>query len=91
MLLVKIDCPHYFCKNTKTINSKIIAPMWNDELELPDGSYSASDIQDYFEYTIKKKHKALTTNPPIHAYINRINIRLVFKIKYTFKLELQTP
>ena len=57
MLLVKIDYPHYFCKNTKTINSKIIAPMWNDELELPDGSYSASDSQDYFEYTIKKSTK----------------------------------
>ena len=24
-----------------------------DEFELPDGSYSVSDIQDYFEYIIK--------------------------------------
>ena len=32
---------------------KISAPTWNDELELPDGSYSISDIQDYFEYIIK--------------------------------------
>ena len=29
---------------------KISAPTWNDEFELPDGSYSISDIQDYFEY-----------------------------------------
>ena len=29
---------------------KISAPTWNDEFELPDGSYSVSDIQDYFEY-----------------------------------------
>ena len=29
---------------------KIPAPTWNDKLELPDGSYSVSDIQDYFEY-----------------------------------------
>ena len=26
------------------------APTWNDEFELPDGSYSVSDIQDYFKY-----------------------------------------
>ena len=25
-------------------------PTWNGESELPDGSYSVSDIQDYFEY-----------------------------------------
>ena len=29
---------------------KISAPTWNDEFELPDGSYSVSDIQDYFKY-----------------------------------------
>ena len=28
---------------------KILAPTWNDEFELPDGSCSVSDIQDYFE------------------------------------------
>ena len=28
---------------------KISTPTWNDKSELPDGSYSASDIQDYFE------------------------------------------
>ena len=33
---------------------KIISPTWNDEFELPDGSYSVSDIQDYIEYIIKK-------------------------------------
>ena len=32
------------CKNNKLI---IIVPTWNDEFELPDGSYSVSDIQDY--------------------------------------------
>ena len=29
---------------------KIPAPTWNDKFELPDGSYSVPDIQDYFEY-----------------------------------------
>ena len=32
----------------------------NDEFELPDGSYSVSDIQDYIEYIIKKE---TSTNP----------------------------
>ena len=45
---------YYTSKNIKsTYNNnkfKISAPTWNDEFELPDGSYSLSDIQDYFEY-----------------------------------------
>ena len=39
------------CNNNKF---KISAPTWNDKLELPDGSYSVSDIQGYFEYILKK-------------------------------------
>ena len=66
---------------------KIIAPTWNDEFELPDGSYSVSDIQDYIEY-ILKKGKALPRNLPIHIYINRISNRLVTKIEDGYKLEL---
>ena len=31
---------------------KISAPTWYDEFDLPDGSYSVPDIQDYFEYII---------------------------------------
>ena len=52
--------------------------------------YSVSDIQDYIEYIIKK-HEILTAIPPIHVYINRINNRLLFKIKDGYKLELHTP
>ena len=38
----------------KAINKfKISAPTWNDNFELPDGSYSVSNIQDYFEYILK--------------------------------------
>ena len=73
-------------KNNKL---KITAPMSNDDFELPDGSYSVSDIHDYIKYIIKK-HETLTTNPPIHMYINRINNRLMFKIKDGYKLDLQT-
>ena len=64
--------------------------MQNDEVELLDGSYSVSDIQDYIKYFIKK-HETLPTNPPICIYIHRINSRLVFKIKDGYKLGLQTP
>ena len=38
-----------------------------------------------------KKYEKWTTITPIHVYINRINNRLVFKIKYVYKLELQIP
>ena len=30
------------------------APTWNEDFELPNGSHSISDIQDYFEYIFKK-------------------------------------
>ena len=39
------------CNNNKF---KIYTPTWSEEFELPDGSYSISDIQDYFEYILKK-------------------------------------
>ena len=38
-------------------NFKISAPTWNDNFGLHDESYSISDIQDYFEYIIKKSMK----------------------------------
>ena len=43
-------------KNSKF---KISAPTWNEEFELPDGSYSISDIQDYFEYIFKNRVKTM--------------------------------
>ena len=57
---------------------------------MPDGSYSISDIQDYFEFIIKK-HKTLAENPPIRNYPNKIKNRIVFKIKTGHKLELLSP
>ena len=38
---------------------KISAPTWNENFELPDGSYSVSDIQDYFEYILKSMRQLL--------------------------------
>ena len=76
-------------KQYKSNKLKIIAPTWNDKLELLDGFYSVSYIQDYIEYIIKK-HESSKINPPIHVYINIINSRLVFR-KDRYKLGLQTP
>ena len=50
---------------------KISAPTWNDTFDLPDGSYSIEDIEDYFEF-IMKKHETLTENPPFQIYPNKI-------------------
>ena len=66
------------------------APTWNETFDLPDGSYSISDIQDYFEFIIKK-HQTLTENPSIQIYPDKIKNRIIFKIKNGCKLELLTP
>ena len=85
---------YYTWKNIKSEYNnnkfKISAPTWNDTFDLPNGSYSISDIQDYFEFIIKK-HKTLTENPPVEIYVNRIKNRIVFRIKTWYKLELLTP
>ena len=76
-------------KSYKNNKFKISAPAWNEEFELPDGSYSISDIQDYFEY-ILKKHGENTVNPSIRIYTNKIENRITFKIKTGYYLELLT-
>ena len=48
---------------------KISAPTWNDKFDLPDGSFSVSDIQDYFEY-ILKKHRENNGKPSVQIYVN---------------------
>ena len=44
-------------KSYKNNKFKISAPTWNEKFELPDGLYSVSDIQDYFEYILKTWRK----------------------------------
>ena len=82
---------YYIWKNIKSEYNKskikISTPTWNDEFDLPDGSYSVADIQDYFEYIIKK-HETIADNPPVKIYVNKIKKRIVFKIKSGYKLEL---
>ena len=75
---------YYTRKNIKSEYNKnkfkVSAPTWNNSFDLPDGSYSIADIQEYFEFIIKK-HKTLTENPPVQIYPNKIKNRIVFKIK----------
>ena len=68
---------------------KISTPTWNDKFELPDGSYSISDIQNYFEY-ILKKHGEDIDKPSVQISVNKIENRVTFKIKNGYSLELLT-
>ena len=75
---------YYLWKNIKESyrnnKFKISAPTLNEEFELHDGSYSVSDIQEYFEY-ILKEHETVTDNPSIWIYVNKIETTSTFKIK----------
>ena len=70
---------YYTWRNIKSSHNnnkfKISAPTLNDEFALPDGSYSVSDIQDYFEY-ILGKHE-----PSVQTYVKKIENRIAFKMK----------
>ena len=74
------------CNNNKF---KTSAPTWSEEFESPDGSYEISDIEDYFEYVLKK-HIENVDNPSIRIYVNKIKNRITFKIKSRHYLELLT-
>ena len=85
---------YYTWKNIKSSYNnnkfKISAPTWNDKFELPDGLYSVSNIQDYFEY-ILKKHEENTDKSSVQIHVNKIENRVAFKIKNGYSLELLTP
>ena len=57
---------------------------------MPYGSYSVSNIPDYFEY-ILKKHGENIDKPSVQIYVNKIENRITFKIKNGYSLELLTP
>ena len=86
--LINLSIFYYTWKNIKADYNnnkfKITAPTWNDTFDLPDGSYSISDIQDYFEFIIKR-HETLTENPTIQIYPNKI------KNRTDYILELLSP
>ena len=74
----------------KIINLKYQLLQWNEEFELPDVSYCISDILHCFEYIIRK-HKTFTDIPLVRIYINKREVRITFKIKARYYLELFLP
>ena len=84
---------YYTWKNIKSSYNnnkfKVSAPTWSEEFNLPDGSYSITNIQNYFKYVLKK-HGENVDNPSIIIYINKIENRITFKIKSGYYLELLT-
>ena len=82
---------YYTWKNVKSDYNnnkfKISAPTWSDTLGVPDGSFSISALQNYFEYIIKK-YETIADVSSVLIYVNEINNRIVFKIKSGYKLEL---
>ena len=71
---------YYTWKNMKSSYNnnkfKILTPTWNDKIELPDGSYSVSNIQDCFEY-ILKKHGENIDKPSVQIYVNKNILELL--------------
>ena len=59
-------------------------------LDIPNGSHSVSDIQDYFKY-ILKKHKTVADDPSIKIYVNKIENSITFNIKTGYYLVLLNP
>ena len=59
---------------------KISGSTCNDEFELPDSSFSVSDIQDYFQY-ILEKHGEDIDGRSVQIYVNKIENTITFKIK----------
>ena len=81
---------YYTWKNIKSsYNNNKFKTTWNDEFELPDGSYSVSDIQDYFEYILKKYGEDID-KASVQIYVNKIGNRVTIKIKNGYSLELLT-
>ena len=58
---------------------EISAPTLNDKFKLPDGSYSVSDIQDYFNY-ILTKHEKNIDNVSIKRYVIKIELHSKLKL-----------
>ena len=65
---------------------EIQAPTLNDKFELPDESYSLSNVQYYFQHIIKKHE-----NPQKMIYVNKTGNRIISKIKTGFYFALLMP
>ena len=64
----------------KSQKNKISSPTLNGRFESPDVSYSGSEIQDYFEYIIKKL-ESVSDNPSIIIYVKKQKVYSYLKLK----------
>ena len=69
---------------------KMSAPTYNDKFEFSDGSCSVSNIQDYFEHIFKKQGENID-KLSVKIYVNKLENRIIFKIKNGYSLELLAP
>ena len=70
----------FFLKEIQKNKFKISTPTWNDIFELNNGAYSVSDVQDYFEYIIKKLD-TFTDNPPVRKVVNKTENKTLLNLK----------
>ena len=60
---------------------------WDDEVELPQGSYLTLEIQHYFIFGIIKKYETAADNPSVQTYVSGIESKITFKIEEWYRLE----
>ena len=84
-------------KSYRNNKVKISAPTWSIKFDLPDGSYSTSNILDYFDYIVRMHNtslghmtQTLTDNSSTIIYISKIENRITFKIKTGYYCERRT-
>ena len=65
----KTSDSHWLILNLSDKKFKISARTWNDKFELPDASYSISDIQDYSDYIIKKHEAHIAPSVKFHSHL----------------------
>ena len=58
----------------RNIKFKLTGPTWDETFDLPERSYTITDIQDYFLHIIKRHETDITTSEesPISIYPNKI-------------------
>ena len=89
---VPVSNPSIYCtwknikKSYKNNKFKVSPPTRNGESQFPHGSYSVSDIQDYFENIL-----TVVGNPSINMYVNKKENRITFKTKTGYYLQILTP
>ena len=82
---------YYTCinikKSYKNNKFKTSDPTWNGKFQLHRGSHSVSEMQDYFEFIIKKL-ETLTDNIPIRWHVSKLGNKLHVQLLLSYKLQV---